>query len=195
MMAGGEQAPLSLELTLGGPWVGEPWVSADTSEEYLKMRKICMNLMGFKVYSLKDEADETEAKVCTRLALCSSFDPWIMKKPLGHHDIIHRLCLRKLWMDRDVLPNLNEQAKHEMDHDDRTIVQIYDADTQSNHEVELRSEAAGIFFRASWIQNFVDRRQLKQGDAIGIYWETGKHRSVFSVLKRAPRTREELLRG
>ncbi|PRQ48948.1 putative transcription factor B3-Domain family [Rosa chinensis] len=175
---------LSLELTLGGPYTAEPY-QADT-EGSADLIRIRASFTGFRVYSVNQEVEETKYKVSTRLTLCSSFDPWVFKKPLGHLDATKRLSLRKPWVDAEVLPNLNVLAKHQMQQGHRTWVRVFDKDTRSLNEVELKKEESFVF-RDLWVHDFVNRRKLVAQDTVGLYWETTEQRFVFSVLKRIPR--------
>lgn len=149
------------------------------------MGRIRTRLNAFKVYTLEQEVEESLLGVCTRLKLCSSFDPWKFKKTLGFSDL-DRLCLLKRVVDAHVLPNLSIAAQQQMAQNRQTEVQVYDEDTDSTHAVRFKKEESYVF-QKGWKENFVDRRRLASLEVVGLYWQTSKQQFVFSVLKRVQR--------
>ncbi|KAK9949754.1 hypothetical protein M0R45_005270 [Rubus argutus] len=175
----------SLALTLGR--VAEPELQANIEEQHPRnLGRIHTRLSAFKVYSLDQEVEESLLGVCTRLKLCTSFDPWKFKKTLGFSNL-ERLCLLKRVMDAHVLPNLSIAAQQQMARYRQTNVQVYDEDIDSTHAIQFKNEESNIF-RDGWEQHFVDRRRLVSLEVVGLYWQNNKQQFVFPILKRVQRS-------
>ncbi|XXG78417.1 hypothetical protein AAC387_Pa08g2367 [Persea americana] len=70
----------------------------------------------------------------------------------------------------------------------RVQVLIKDVDTKfSSHWVVLRRWKSNrlYVFQSGWSRDFVVRRKLKEGDEIGLCWDSKQSCFLFSVLKRA----------
>lgn len=64
---------------------------------------------------------------------------------------------------------------------------IRDLDTKSEHSLFIKKSTIDESFIIStfWVRDFVHRRDLKEGDMIGMYWHPRTNSFCFSVLKRA----------
>ncbi|CAI0476276.1 unnamed protein product, partial [Linum tenue] len=66
-------------------------------------------------------------------------------------------------------------------------VVVWDGDTGSEHRLQFRRwNSSGCYvFNNEWQGGFVRRRQLEEGDEVGLYFDGRRRRFVFSVLNRA----------
>ena len=64
-------------------------------------------------------------------------------------------------------------------------VVFWDFDTKSEHQLifKQRTNGSNVFIE-DWIKEFVIRRELKEGDEIGLFWDKSNSRFNFSILKQ-----------
>nr|POE55677.1 putative b3 domain-containing protein [Quercus suber] len=62
---------------------------------------------------------------------------------------------------------------------------VWDFDTKSEHQLifKKRTNGSNVFIE-DWTKEFVIRRDLKEGDEIGLFWDKSNSRFNFSILKR-----------
>ncbi|XP_030937167.1 uncharacterized protein LOC115962465 [Quercus lobata] len=64
-------------------------------------------------------------------------------------------------------------------------VVVWDFDTKSEHQLIFKQRTNGSnVFVEDWTKEFVIRRELKEGDVIGLFWDKSNSRFNFSILKR-----------
>ncbi|PIA51034.1 hypothetical protein AQUCO_01100094v1 [Aquilegia coerulea] len=74
----------------------------------------------------------------------------------------------------------------------QVAVTIRDVETRTDHNLLLRKTLEDVFLlHNNWLKDFVFRRNLKEGDTIGMYWNRTSSSICFSVLKRATGMRME----
>ncbi|KAL3599579.1 hypothetical protein D5086_007497 [Populus alba] len=72
----------------------------------------------------------------------------------------------------------------------KNTVRVWDLDTESMHQLVFKrwSTSKSYIFNDGWTKHFVKRRNLVEGDEIGLYWDNDQSRLQFSVLSRAAAT-------
>ncbi|TYI04933.1 hypothetical protein ES332_A10G053500v1 [Gossypium tomentosum] len=102
-------------------------------------------------------------------------DPWCIKKKLYTSDLgnMSRLILPSELVESRILWHWNTDQLAQIE--EGLPVLIWDCDTRTEHEMKFKR----------W-KNGANRRELKQGDEIGICWDIANSRFKFSVLNRAP---------
>ncbi|XP_021644598.2 putative B3 domain-containing protein At1g78640 [Hevea brasiliensis] len=115
-------------------------------------------------------------------------DPWKIKKKLTGSDLgnLCRLLVASLSVRNHILPLLRRETLEQIEKDG-AAVPIWDCDTNTEQHMVLkhwRSSKSYVFIKG-WMIQFVKRRNLVEGDLIGIYWDPSNSRFNFSVLERA----------
>ncbi|KAE9607514.1 hypothetical protein Lal_00026599 [Lupinus albus] len=114
-------------------------------------------------------------------------DPWKIKKVLQKSDLgnMSRLLLSKDLAENLVLPVLNDEERRDAESDRGTQVLILDVDTNSMHSLLFKrwGSSRSYVFIDKWVQDFVKRRHLKEGDEIGFHWDPYNHHFAFTVLQ------------
>ncbi|RHN78747.1 putative transcription factor B3-Domain family [Medicago truncatula] len=110
---------------------------------------------------------------------------WEIKKVLETSDICKhktRLLLNKDLAEKFVVPVLLDGAFGK----GGVQVQVWDIDTKSPHSVVFKywPSAKSYVFTKTWTKEFVNRRELKKDDQIGLRWDRNNQRFDFSVLKK-----------
>ncbi|CAK8571314.1 unnamed protein product [Lathyrus sativus] len=112
-------------------------------------------------------------------------DPWMIKKVLTKSDLDDncRLLLNRDLAKKCVVPMV-DKAKAE---NDGVKVEVFDVDTRFPLSLtfKIRPSNDSHVFNNTWITDFVDRRNLKKGDVIGLKWNNDKKIFDFSVLHRS----------
>ncbi|KAF2297269.1 hypothetical protein GH714_020404 [Hevea brasiliensis] len=123
--------------------------------------------------------------VWTKLALS---DPWKIKKRLTGSDLGNpcRLLVASVSVKNHILPFLNNETVEEIKRDGAPVP-IWDCDTNTEQHLVLKywHTAKSYAFINGWLNNFVNRRNLVEGDLIGIYWDQSEDIFKFSVLEKA----------
>lgn len=114
-------------------------------------------------------------------------DPWSIKKTLTKSDVndLCRLMLKSAEVQKHVLSKWKEeQGRAFMKTEQGVRVDVLDVDTETVHQVVFkRWKSSGSFvFTNNWVAKFVKRRALKQGDKIGLRWDSECSRFCFCVL-------------
>ncbi|KAI8546332.1 hypothetical protein RHMOL_Rhmol07G0108500 [Rhododendron molle] len=119
-------------------------------------------------------------------------DPWSIKKTLTKSDVnnLCRLMLTKTAVQEHILGKWDEERRRVfMETEQGVRVNVWDADSATVHQVAFkRWKSSGSFvFTNNWVTQFVKRRGLKEGDKIGLRWDSEESRFCFCVLSWAPR--------
>jgi hypothetical protein len=135
----------------------------------------------------KKRQEERHWGVSKTLRLCDQ-DPWKIKKKVTESDLGHlsRLLVRASLVKKHVLPFLGSDCGREVE-SKGIQVRVWDNDTKSKHHLVFKHwrTSKSYVFIGMWNQDFVIRRELKQGDEIGLYWDSNNFMFHFSVLQRA----------
>ncbi|KAH1048312.1 hypothetical protein J1N35_039096 [Gossypium stocksii] len=114
-------------------------------------------------------------------------DPWCIKKKLYTSDLgnMSRLILPSELVESHILSHWHTDQLAQIE--EGLPVLVWDCDTHTEHEMKFKrwKNGANVLIK-NWITQFVKRRELKQGDEIGICWDIANSRFKFSVLNRAP---------
>ncbi|GLT73076.1 hypothetical protein SLA2020_449580 [Shorea laevis] len=116
-------------------------------------------------------------------------DPWSIKKTLESSDIGHlsRLIVASEDVHDHILPHWDAVVFEHLMNKGSVTVCVWDVDTETEIELMFKrwlSSGSYVFIK-NWVTGFVKRRELKQGDEIGLLWDKANSRFNFSVLKRA----------
>lgn len=119
-------------------------------------------------------------------------DPWSIKKTLTKSDVndLCRLMLKTTAIQEHILGNWDEERRRAFIETEQGVrADVWDADTATVHQVAFkRWKSSGSFvFTNNWVTQFVKRRGLKEGDKIGLRWDSQESRFCFCVLPWAPR--------
>ncbi|XP_031102671.1 putative B3 domain-containing protein At1g78640 [Ipomoea triloba] len=98
---------------------------------------------------------------------------WI-KKRLSKSDVnsSSRLLLAKEDVNKYVLTWMDEERCAACESREGLRVKMWDLDTGSEHELSLKKWQTGSFlFTSNWSKEFVRRRNLQEGDCIGLRWD------------------------
>lgn len=116
--------------------------------------------------------------------LLNLLSPWECRKVLTASDVgrlgglvLSREHVQRHWgLDWDGI-----------NHRRQVPITMRDVDTQSEYVVHLRRYSIGENFilHNNWVRDFVIRRDLKEGDTIGMFWNRSSSSICFSVLIRA----------
>ncbi|KAG7983723.1 hypothetical protein I3843_04G121000 [Carya illinoinensis] len=130
------------------------------------------------------DKDDLHAEIRTPTAM---EDPWKIKKTLTESDLgnMSRLLLKTTWVRHHVLPFLDTDIIREVESEGIRI-NVWDHDCQSAHELVLKKwkTSKSYVLINMWHKDFVNRRNLKKGDVIGLYWDPSNSMLHFSVLRR-----------
>ncbi|CAK7338252.1 unnamed protein product [Dovyalis caffra] len=162
------------------------------NKEYVKDR-VAFNLkMMRSSYSWVDLQEERYRGVSTQLSLYHH-DPFKIKKKMKPSDLgnLCRLLVSSDLVERNILPFLNEDQIKRVEITDQEFtglkVWVWDMNTGSMHQLVFKrwSTSKSYIFNDGWTKYFVKRRNLVEGDEIGLYWDNNHSRFHFSVLSRA----------
>ncbi|WCJ28676.1 AP2/B3-like transcriptional factor family protein [Euphorbia peplus] len=117
-------------------------------------------------------------------------DVWKIKKRLTASDLGNnsRLMLQTESVNEHILSLLGkEEAKKVRETEDGIIVRVWDWDCHTEHELVLKrwKSSKSYVFTSGWVPKFVNRRGLKKGDTVGLFWDVSRSRFNFSLLRRA----------
>jgi hypothetical protein len=92
-------------------------------------------------------------------------------------------------VEKYILPFLNTDQIKQVNQETNLglKVSVWDMNTQSMHQLVFKrwSTSRSYIFNDGWTKDFVRRRNLVEGDEIGLYWDTYHSRFNFNVLSRA----------
>ncbi|GLT34482.1 hypothetical protein SLA2020_089920 [Shorea laevis] len=117
-------------------------------------------------------------------------DPWSIKKTLEPSDLVgglSRLLVASEDVQNHILPYLDNVSAEELINGHNMAVVVIDVDTETKVEMVLRRwiSSGSYVLKKNWVKGFVKRRELQEGDEIGLEWDKGNSSFNFSVLKRA----------
>ncbi|CAK7338249.1 unnamed protein product [Dovyalis caffra] len=156
-------------------------------------RRVAFNLkMMRSSYSWVDLQEERDRGVSTQLSLYHH-DPFKIKKKMKPSDLgsLCRLLVSSDLVERHILPFLNEDQIKQVEITNQEFdglkVWVWDMNTGSMHQLVFKrwSTSKSYIFNDGWTKYFVKRRNLVEGDEIGLYWDNNHSRFHFSVLSRA----------
>ncbi|CAA7036968.1 unnamed protein product [Microthlaspi erraticum] len=114
-------------------------------------------------------------------------DPWVIKKKLSKIDVCNRVNLSVYGVERHILRHLFKYEQKRVLEGDGIMVNVYDDDTHTSHKLRLRkwsfNETCCLTDR--WRTDFVNRRSLKVGDEIGLFWDRFHSTLHFRVVSSA----------
>ncbi|KAF5185505.1 B3 domain-containing protein [Thalictrum thalictroides] len=112
------------------------------------------------------------------------FTPWECKKVLIANDVSG---LGGLVLGREHVQQHWGLDWKALNGGDQIIIPVRDVDMRTEHKIFLRKYNSDDIFiiHNNWMMDFVYRRDLKEGDTIGMYWNRTSASIFFSVLKRA----------
>ncbi|XP_024016547.1 putative B3 domain-containing protein At1g78640 [Eutrema salsugineum] len=129
------------------------------------------------------EKEEERNVVSTKRPLVKAV-PVIIKKILTENDIRGYFYLNEGDVESHILRYLSEDdQKNKLRQGDGIDVNVYDHDTRTTHRMLLvRSKANHPHYRLkySWYFDFVERRGLKIGDEVELFWDSKFHIRVLS---------------
>ncbi|KAJ9167229.1 hypothetical protein P3X46_021895 [Hevea brasiliensis] len=135
--------------------------------------------------SVEERKKRLKHPVWTKLALS---DPWKIKKRLTGSDLGNhcRLLVGSVWVKNHILPFMSNETVEEIRRDGARVP-FWDCDTNTEQHLILKHwhTAKSYVFINGWLNHFVKRRKLVEGDLIGIYWDPSEDIFKFSVLERA----------
>ncbi|XVE82409.1 hypothetical protein DITRI_Ditri16bG0002200 [Diplodiscus trichospermus] len=91
---------------------------------------------------------------------------------------VNKVSCFPLWND-DQLTKIKEK--------EGLPISVYDCDTRTEHNLVYKQWKKTNVLVNNWVKGFVEMKELKVGDEIGLYWDTNSSRFNFSVLNRAVR--------
>ena len=110
--------------------------------------------------------------------------PWEMKYVITTKDLGFSFELSpkhvqqhilKYWAESDISRLVNDREEKRL--------LIRDMDTNTEHRLSLTCEESGRFtIQGNWNKEFVERRNLKKGMLVGLYWDIYSSSLHFSVL-------------
>lgn len=114
---------------------------------------------------------------------------WTIKKELTKSDVAdntcRRLTLARSSVEEHILKHLPPEDSQKLDRGKPGItVKVYDHDTETEHELCLAFQRSYVL-KDGWVKKFIERRGLKEGDEVGLFWERSAFKLHFSVLSRA----------
>ena len=179
----------------GGFGRGEvPWNQPRNKEsaEELERSRVAFNLRRMRTsYTLGDLLEESSRGVSTHLSLYHHYDPFTIKKKMKPSDLgnLCRLLVPSDLVEKYILPFLNTDQIKQVNQETNLglKVSVWDMNTQSMHQLVFKrwSTSRSYIFNDGWTKDFVRRRNLVEGDEIGLYWDTYHSRFNFNVLSRA----------
>ncbi|KAH7863591.1 hypothetical protein Vadar_019561 [Vaccinium darrowii] len=117
---------------------------------------------------------------------------WKVKKILTRSDVndLYRLMLKKTMVQEHILNKWNEGSRRAViavETEQGQTVEVWDANTDTTHGLVFkRWRSSGSFvFTHNWKTEFVNRRDLREGDEIGLRWDSEHSRFEFCVLSWA----------
>ncbi|KAF3442492.1 hypothetical protein FNV43_RR16408 [Rhamnella rubrinervis] len=168
-----QEDEVSLELTLG------LHCHSRTAKKQRKMSA---------VYPEGDTEEDTRRELPTWLEL----EPWKIRKHLTTSDLgnLSRLLLKKKTVQEHVLCYMSERLIKDVNSNAGAKVSVWDSETRTAHDLVLKlwPSCQSYVLIGKWTKEFVERRELKKDDEIGLYWSSFASMFHFCVLHRAPQT-------
>ncbi|KDP45080.1 hypothetical protein JCGZ_01580 [Jatropha curcas] len=191
---------VSTELTLSNQsWITDfPRASCQQGHAVVQEPSSCnsCNLERMRFYTAEDLEEERRKGISTNLSLSyryntvnildNNLDLWKIKKRLKESDLgnLSRLLVPSNLVKKDVLPLLSSDLVNGIKSKRGAPVVFWDVDTETTHNLVFKKwDSSGSYvFIGGWTTEFVQRRSLKEGDEIRIYWDVPNSRFNFSVI-------------
>ncbi|KAM7531294.1 hypothetical protein LguiB_034704 [Lonicera macranthoides] len=156
----------------------------NNTEEHQRAERI----RRFGEYTHDEEEEEMRLGILTKLKL-EALDPWEFKKVLMKSDcnILCRLMVPKREV-RKIYEKWDPKTIKKIESGKGEEFKVRDYDTETDHSLifEKLLSSKSYVFNKNWSRDFMRRRELKEGDEIGMFWDKWNSRFGFSVLVRAP---------
>ncbi|KAL7183042.1 hypothetical protein ACSBR1_041681 [Camellia fascicularis] len=125
--------------------------------------------------------------VSTKLKLFE--DPWKIKKTLTSGDVNEHLCRLLLpagAVDKHIMAVWGGERVEHVNNMRGERVVVWDYNTGSEHELVFKKwhTSKSFVLVDNWVTRFVRRRELRDGDEIGLFWDASNSRFDFRVLAR-----------
>ncbi|KAK7286902.1 hypothetical protein RJT34_22247 [Clitoria ternatea] len=185
----GHRKTVCTHLTLGWCPCATPATLANASTNvvctHLTLNNVCPCRSETHASSSSNKEPARKKRRISKEGLPSD-DVWKIKKVLEKSDVrnMSRLMLARDLAEKYVLPVLGANYADNIK-DKGVTVKIWDVDTNTMHSLlfKLWGSSNCYVFIGKWIQDFVKRRNLKNGDEIGLYWDANNSHFNFSVLQ------------
>ncbi|WCJ33752.1 AP2/B3-like transcriptional factor family protein [Euphorbia peplus] len=182
---GEKESDVSTELSLS---LGEKSISKDHKKQE-KRARVSDELSLSLSLSLYDESRVFYVEPI-RAVVPFDQDVWKIKKTLKISDLegLSRLLVPKALVDAHIFPSLRKEQIEKIMAGEGIEVAIFDCDEPSSHDLVFKRwcSSDSFIFLGGWKREFVNRRHLKIGDTIGLYWDQFHSRFNFAVLGRSP---------
>ncbi|OMP09805.1 hypothetical protein COLO4_05119 [Corchorus olitorius] len=152
-----------------------------------KKRERAENNSGGVSSNKRMKAEETSQQLVVLERRRDDDDPWCIKKKLSSSDLggNSRLLLGSDCVASHILPFWNADQIAQIGQG--FPVTVVDIDENKEYDMVFQKWTNGAHvLKKNWVKDFVKKRQLKVGDQIGLFWDTGSSNFKFSVLSRAP---------
>lgn len=107
---------------------------------------------------------------------------WTIRKILTRNDVNPINC--QLILPRK---SFEDHIRSHLPEDIGIPVNVYDHDTGTlHHDMRLTFYSSYVLRGVNWREHFVVRRELKEGEEIGLLWDSSASRLKFSVISRYP---------
>ncbi|XP_009373519.2 putative B3 domain-containing protein At1g78640 [Pyrus x bretschneideri] len=115
-------------------------------------------------------------------------DSWGIKKKLTARDLRHFYMPASL-MNKHILPHVDDKFTKSFENGQGAQITFHDGDTHTTHHLYVLKQSDNSYVLV-WHPAFVKRRQLKEGDEIGLHWFKTNSKPVFlfSLLERGNQT-------
>ncbi|XP_042505475.1 putative B3 domain-containing protein At1g78640 [Macadamia integrifolia] len=113
---------------------------------------------------------------------------WEFKKKLFRSDVDHssRLLVPRKIVDNLVFCHLTDEEKTQVNEGDGVRVKVRDLNETEEYEMTFKmwKSTKSYIFVDNWSRDFVRRRELQEGDEIGMFWNCMDSILCFDVLER-----------
>ncbi|XP_010541756.1 PREDICTED: B3 domain-containing protein At2g33720-like [Tarenaya hassleriana] len=161
----------------------ETWPFPDTAQ----VPAVSSPARNIKPWLMRDPSEKESAQgLSTQLSLF--LDPWKIKKHLTKSDIGSqcRLLLPTKSAMVHILPYLTAHEAALLEQGGEISVKVLDLDIEQTHRLVLKRWVTRSYvFIGNWYKEFVRRRNLREGDEIGAFWDPYSSRLIFCILARA----------
>ncbi|XP_028061889.1 B3 domain-containing protein At2g33720-like [Camellia sinensis] len=156
-------------------------------KQELERKRIEDRIRSFRFYTPEDCREEMDLGVSTKLKLFE--DPWKIKKTLTSSDVNEHLCRLLLpaeGVDKHITAVWDGERVEQVEDMVGERVVVWDYDTGSEYELVFKRwrTSKSLVLVDNWVTWFVRRRELRDGDEIGLFWDASNSRFGFRVLAR-----------
>ncbi|ESQ47205.1 hypothetical protein EUTSA_v10028286mg [Eutrema salsugineum] len=138
--------------------------------------------------NLTEEAARNVLTLSTKPIRVQRRTRWVIKKTLTRSDVAKsqtRLLIPMQSVNEHIRRYLMNDEIRMIEDDDSGgfIVNVYDTDTHSTHWLCLKrwNSTGSYVLKTNWSSDFVIRRNLQEGDEIGLFWNNPELRFHFCV--------------